>query len=219
MISQTSRAVSVVSSCGESSGAGRLGIAARLSSEGSGLSCAAVRAADARAAVLVAIRPRISTAVPQAVRVHHAGWVAAAKAAPAAALAGVAAIAPTIATPSVCPNCREVVATAAATPACVRGMPEIAAFVIGALTNPKPDRTRCRRRAGAGWACSGSVRSGSRRRRRVPMPEMMSGIRGPWWPTIQPEIGEVIIVIAAIGRVESAGGDRGERGRLAGRGC
>ena len=47
-------------------------------------------------------------------------------------------IAPTTATPSVWPNCREVVAIAEATPACARGIPDTAAFVIGAFTKPKP---------------------------------------------------------------------------------
>ena len=47
-------------------------------------------------------------------------------------------MAPTTATPSVWPNCREVVAIAEATPAWARGIPDTAAFVIGALTNPKP---------------------------------------------------------------------------------
>ena len=46
--------------------------------------------------------------------------------------------APTTATPSVAPTWREVEAMADATPACALGMPETAAFVIGALTNPKP---------------------------------------------------------------------------------
>ena len=47
-------------------------------------------------------------------------------------------IAPTTATPSVWPTWREVVAIAAATPAWARGIPDTAALVIGALTNPKP---------------------------------------------------------------------------------
>ena len=47
-------------------------------------------------------------------------------------------IAPTTATPSVWPNCREVVAIAEATPAWDRGIPDTAAFVMGALTNPNP---------------------------------------------------------------------------------
>ena len=43
-----------------------------------------------------------------------------------------------MATPSVWPTCRDVVAIAEATPACARGIPETAAFVIGVLMNPKP---------------------------------------------------------------------------------
>ena len=56
-----------------------------------------------------------------------------------AGAAGVGAtIAPATATPSVGPTWREVVAIAAATPACARGIPDTAALVIGALTSPKP---------------------------------------------------------------------------------
>ena len=46
--------------------------------------------------------------------------------------------APTTATPNVAPIWREVEAMAEATPAWARGMPETAALVMGALTNPKP---------------------------------------------------------------------------------
>ena len=49
-----------------------------------------------------------------------------------------ASTAPTTATPSVCPNCRLVEATAAATPACARGIPDTAVLVIGAFTKPNP---------------------------------------------------------------------------------
>ena len=45
---------------------------------------------------------------------------------------------PTTATPRVEPIWREVLAMAAATPACARGMPETAALVIGAFTSPNP---------------------------------------------------------------------------------
>lgn len=44
----------------------------------------------------------------------------------------------TAATPRAWPNCREVVAIAEAAPACSPGIPGTAAFVMGALTNPKP---------------------------------------------------------------------------------
>ena len=46
--------------------------------------------------------------------------------------------APTTATPRVAPTCREVEAIAEATPAWARGMPDTAAVVMGALTNPNP---------------------------------------------------------------------------------
>lgn len=46
--------------------------------------------------------------------------------------------APMTATPRVPPIWRLVEATAAATPAWVRGMPETAVLVMGALTKPKP---------------------------------------------------------------------------------
>src|SRR5215207_4083650 len=94
-----------------------------------------VRRADAVARRLVATSPSTSTTAPKAVSVHQPGWLAAARSAwPACD----ATIAPTTATPSVWPNCREVVAIAAATPAWARGMPDTAALVIGALTNPNP---------------------------------------------------------------------------------
>ena len=49
-----------------------------------------------------------------------------------------------MATPSALPTWRLVEATAAATPACSRGMPDTAVLVIGALTkpNPMPQTTR-----------------------------------------------------------------------------
>ena len=45
---------------------------------------------------------------------------------------------PMIATPSAEPSWRVVEATAAATPACSRGMPETAVLVIAAFTQPRP---------------------------------------------------------------------------------
>lgn len=68
--------------------------------------------------------------------IHQAGRVAAAKSPPPAVPA--ASTAPITATPSAPPVCRLVEATAAATPAWARGIPEIAVLVIGALTRPKP---------------------------------------------------------------------------------
>ena len=45
---------------------------------------------------------------------------------------------PTIATPRLVPIWRLVVATAAATPAWLRGIPDTVVFVMGALTTPCP---------------------------------------------------------------------------------
>ncbi len=53
-----------------------------------------------------------------------------------------ASTAPTTATPRVWPSWRLVEATAAATPAWARGMPETAVLVMGALTKPKPTPKR-----------------------------------------------------------------------------
>jgi len=64
--------------------------------------------------------------------------------------------APTTATPSVWPICRDVEAMPAATPAWARGMPDTAALVMGAFTKPKPMRRSHRRRR--------ATRTGSSRR-------------------------------------------------------
>ena len=45
---------------------------------------------------------------------------------------------PITATPRDAPICRLVEATPAATPACVRGMPDTVLLVMGAFTMPKP---------------------------------------------------------------------------------
>lgn len=77
--------------------------------------------------------------------IHQAGLLASTKAVAYPALRGepvpatpAASTAPITATPSVPPICRLVEATAAATPACERGIPETAVLVIGAFTMPKP---------------------------------------------------------------------------------
>src|SRR3954447_20591115 len=72
------------------------------------------------------------TTPPKAVSVHQLAGVGAPWVDPPAT------IAPAIATPSAWPNCLEVVAIAAATPACARGIPDTAALVIGAFTKPRP---------------------------------------------------------------------------------
>src|SRR6478609_8257196 len=104
----------------------------------SGLSSAAVRRADSIERLEVATRPSTSTTPPQAISVHQAGWLAADSSAGTDPPTREVTIAPTTATPSVWPTCREVVAIAEATPAWARGIPDTAAFVIGALTNPNP---------------------------------------------------------------------------------
>src|SRR5436190_17088612 len=83
----------------------------------SGLSAAAVRRADALARIVVAKKPTTRTTPPQAVSIHQPGWLAAESPDCAASPTLDATIAPTTATPSVCPTWRDVVAIADATPA------------------------------------------------------------------------------------------------------
>ena len=169
----------------------------------SGLSSAAVRRADAVA------RPRGGQ---EAEHQHDAaaggerppGRVARRRQVPTPP-AWDATIAPTTATPSVWPTCREVVAIAAATPAWARGIPDTAAFVIGALTNPKPSPKTT-------YAASSHAERGRRRRCRSSMragaspaqtPAITSGSRGPRRPTMRPDSGDASTVISAIGTVAS----------------
>ena len=98
------------------------------------------------------------------------------------------------------PTCRLVEATAAATPACVRGIPETAAFVIGALTRPKPMprsqlRDRHLERGGRG------ERGHQQRRDQVRDEAPTSGRRGPREPTRRPDSGAETRFAAAIGSV------------------
>jgi hypothetical protein len=62
------------------------------------LSFVAVRAADARARLVVASRPSVSTSAPAPVSVHQTGWLAAASPSGADSWSWVVMIAPTIAT-------------------------------------------------------------------------------------------------------------------------
>ena len=97
------------------------------------------------------------------------------------------------------PNCRDVVASAAATPACSRGMPETAAFVIGALTKPKPiPNTTYAASSQANDVC-GPTSTSIAQATIAETPAMTSGVRGPRRPTMRPETGERITVIRAIG--------------------
>ena len=70
--------------------------------------------------------------------IHQAGWLAAAKPDPSEPDRPELSTEPTTATPSAAPIWRLVDATAAATPAWLRGIPDRAVFVIGALTRPNP---------------------------------------------------------------------------------
>ena len=97
-------------------------------------------------------------------------------------------IAPTTATPSVWPTCRDVVAMADATPAWARGIPDTAALVIGALTKPKPSPKSDVRREQPGER-GRRVDAGQHgaRGRSGATPEIASGRRGPRRPTMRPD--------------------------------
>jgi hypothetical protein len=82
--------------------------------------------------------PTTNTVTPKPAITHSAGRLAAMKSAPVMPEMCELRIDPTIATPSPVPMLRLVVATAAATPAWLRGIPDTAVFVIGALTTPCP---------------------------------------------------------------------------------
>ena len=112
-------------------------------------------------------------------------------------------IAPTTATPSVWPNCREVVAIADATPAWARGIPDTAAFVIGALTKPKPipKITYAAISHPNGVCASMPVSIALAVTRQTP--EIRSGRRGPRRPTRRPDSGDASTVMTASGTVAS----------------
>src|SRR6266702_6167366 len=86
----------------------------------------------------VVIRPIVSTASPQPVSTHQPAWLAATNPVLIGPDSPETTTDPITATPSDEPTCLLVEATAAATPAWARGMPDIAVVVIGALTRPKP---------------------------------------------------------------------------------
>src|SRR3954470_5786384 len=100
-----------------------------------------------------------------------------------------ATIAPITATPSVSPNCREVVAIAAATPAWARGIPDTAAFVIGAFTNPKPIPKMTYAATSWGKGVAGPMPASIAHAVTRQTPETSSGRRGPLRPTMRPEMG------------------------------
>src|SRR5579872_5642255 len=92
--------------------------------------------ATARGLVVTTARIVIST--PQPARIAQLMWPAAVKPVRSDAPACEATTDPITATPSDWPTWRLVEATAAATPACARGIPETAVLVIGGLIVPKP---------------------------------------------------------------------------------
>ena len=150
---------------------------------------------------------------PQAVSVHQAGWLAAARS--RRRRRAEATIAPTTATPSVWPTCREVVAIAAATPAWARGIPDTAAFVIGALTKPKP---RPKTTYAASSHASGVVGVDAGQHARTPVtrqtPAITSGRRGPRRPTMRPDSGDATTVISGHRHGGEPGLHRREAARL-----
>src|SRR5580692_1793291 len=79
-------------------------------------------------------QPRSRTTAPQPVTIHHMGCVVCVKSDPLAWPA--ATTVPATAIPRAAPTCRLVDAIAEATPACDKGMPATALFVIAGLTIP-----------------------------------------------------------------------------------
>ena len=117
---------------------------------------------------------------------------------------------PITATPSVEPICRLVEANAAATPACSRGRPETAVFVMGAFTTPKPNPKIAYAVNSHASEVSASSRVSISVAMVMAMPAAMSDGRGPRLPTSRPEIGAKISVIPAIGQRVEAGVQRGQ---------
>ena len=159
--------------------------------------------ADSPARPVVAMKPSTSTTAPQAVSVHQPAGLADDRSACSDAPAREVTIAPTTATPSVWPNCREVVAIAEATPAWARGMPDTAAFVIGAFTNPKPSPKMTYAANSHAKGVAGSIPVSMAHAVTEQTPEITSGRRGPRRPTMRPDSVEATTVISAIGTVAS----------------
>jgi hypothetical protein len=99
------------------------------------------------------------------------------------------------------PIWREVVAIAAATPACSRGRPETAAFVIGALTNPNPIPKIRYAAISRATGVSASMPTSSADATVRQTPAITSGMRGPRRPTIRPESGDATTIMSASGTV------------------
>src|ERR1700751_6152462 len=99
---------------------------------------AAVRAEVCSAQRLLVTRASTMIATPQPVRRSQPAWLAGTNPARSGPYRFAARIEPLIATPSEVPIWRLVEAIPEATPACAKGMPDTAAWVIGALTMPDP---------------------------------------------------------------------------------
>src|SRR6187402_616977 len=104
------------------------------------MSSAAATSALLRAHGVADTHPRSSTIAPHPAMIHQIGCVASVKLDPLVRLAFTTV--PAIATPSAAPTCRPVEAIAAATPACAKGIPATALFVIAGFTipNPRPNK-------------------------------------------------------------------------------
>src|SRR5919107_4541654 len=98
----------------------------------------AVRSALRSARRLVLAAPSSRTHTPAPTMIHQPGRLADTRSLAIAPEDPVLITDPMMATPSAAPTCRLVEATAAATPAWDRGIPETAVLVTGALTMPKP---------------------------------------------------------------------------------
>ena len=112
-------------------------------------------------------------------------------------------IEPLTATPSDMPICRLVEAIAAATPACSRGMPEVAAFVIGAFTSPNPTPMRAYAPSRCGVDVPGPIGTSSAAPAAVASPETTSGNRAPVDATSRPDSGAHTAARTAIGNVRT----------------
>src|SRR3954454_23251033 len=112
-------------------------------------------------------------------------------------------MAPATATPSVCRTIRDVEAIAEATPARARGIPDTAALVTGALTNPKPNPTRTYVANSCGRDVAVSIAVSMTPAVARQTPEITSGRRGPRRPTMRPDSGDAATIMAANGTVAS----------------
>src|SRR5581483_1809352 len=110
---------------------------------------------------------------------------------------------PTSATPRTPPTWRPLEAIAAAVPDCERGMPEMAVFVIGGLTRPKPRPSSAYPIASTRYEGRCPLKASTAAPAVIINPAPVSGMRAPERPTSRPASGAVIATIAVIGSVAS----------------